>query len=223
MSAQLTGPGIAACYLDAQRSFATLLRSLTPDQLMLRVPACPDWSVRDVASHVAGIPEDAFAGRMEGSGTDPWTAAQIERWRDTPLDELLAQWDDRAEQFASLVEQFDEPRAVVDCHSHEHDVRGAIGQPGNRDGTVTQTSAAVLVGALDTERAVAVETIGGQRITGTGGDAITLRGVTPFEVVRSRLGRRSRAQVAAYDWSEDPGDVLDAWFMFGPRTDELIE
>jgi len=217
-------PGIAERYVTAQRSFVDLLRSLTPDQLARSVPACPEWTVRDVVSHVAGVPEDAFAGRMDGVATDPWTDAQVERWRDTPLDELLDGWDEKAEPFAAILEQFDEPRAVLDCWSHEQDVRGAVDQPGNRDGMIAETSAHLVVEALETDRKVVVELADGRQLTGGGdGDPITLRGVTPFEVVRSRLGRRSRSQAEAYDWGDDPGDVLDGWFIFGPRTNPLEE
>ncbi len=46
---------------------------------------------------------------------------------------------------------------------------------------------------------------------------------TPFEVLRLRLGRRSRSQVAAMDWSVPPGDALDGLFVFGPTPVALDE
>jgi hypothetical protein len=42
--------------------------------------------------------------------------------------------------------------------------------------------------------------------------------------VRSRLGRRTRAQVAAFSWSEAPSDdLLSEWFTFGPSELPIVE
>ncbi len=55
---------------------------------------------------------------------------------------------------------------------------------------------------------------------------VELRGATPFEVFRSKLGRRSRSQVESYDWVGDPAAVaaaLDSWFEFGPADQPIVE
>jgi hypothetical protein len=46
---------------------------------------------------------------------------------------------------------------------------------------------------------------------------------TAFEVVRLRLGRRSRAEVRALDWDPIPPPDLAALFIFGPRPTPLRE
>jgi hypothetical protein len=49
--------------------------------------------------------------------------------------------------------------------------------------------------------------------------------LSPFELVRATTGRRSAAQIRAYDWSVDPTPYLRA-FQFGPfttRPDDLVE
>ena len=43
-----------------------------------------------------------------------------------------------------------------------------------------------------------------------------------FTWFRLRMGRRTRAQVAAMDWSSEPGAMLDRLFVFGP-TDDAVE
>ena len=58
------------------------------------------------------------------------------------------------------------------------------------------------------------------------GNVVTLRGATTFELFRSRLGRRSRHQVRAYDWSGADNDieaVVDVWFAFGPSLVPIVE
>jgi hypothetical protein len=58
---------------------------------------------------------------------------------------------------------------------------------------------------------------------GTGpAEPLVLR-TTAFELLRLRLGRRSRRQVAAMDWSASPEPVLTDLFVFGPTTEDLIE
>lgn len=197
-------PSIGELYLTAHRSFVALARTLSPDEWATPVPCCPSWRVRDVLSHVAGITDDLVHGRIDGVATDAWTAAQVERWRDTPVEVLLAQWETQAPEFAAALDALGESRPPVDCHSHEHDVRHAIGRPGSRDNPVVT---------------FAVATIS----TVPPGPGV-VRGISGFELFRSRLGRRSRGQVRAYDWVEPPSDeVLDDWFLFGPSELDITE
>lgn len=46
---------------------------------------------------------------------------------------------------------------------------------------------------------------------------------TTFEAFRFRLGRRSRAQLAAMAWTADPGPILDTLTIFGPSPLDIIE
>jgi uncharacterized protein (TIGR03083 family) len=194
-------------YLAAQRSFVAFARDLSADDWAAPVPCCPGWTVRDVLSHVAGIPDDVFAGRIDGVATDPWTAAQVERNRSLAVDDLLARWDEQSVPFAALMQQIEQDRPPIDCHAHEHDIRHALGRPGDRDSDIIVSAAAEM---LDNLREQGVE----------------LRGATPFEVFRSRLGRRSRSQLDDYDWVGEPDAVAavrDAWFAFGPAEQPIIE
>src|SRR5205814_3133829 len=106
-----------------------------------RVPACQEWSVHDVLAHVAGIPADVLAGRLDGMTTEAWTAVQVETRRSASVDEIAAEWETTAGQFAAMVDDFPGWYGVQVCADlavHEQDLRGALGKPGFRD------SAAVL-------------------------------------------------------------------------------
>jgi hypothetical protein len=46
---------------------------------------------------------------------------------------------------------------------------------------------------------------------------------TRYEAFRWRMGRRSRDQLAALDWSGDPAPVLDHLVVFGPARTDIIE
>ena len=219
-------PGIADQYLFASKSFVEFARTLDDRAWATVVPCTPDWTARDVLSHVSGIPDDAAAGRMEGAPGEAWTAAQVVRNRSFGVDELLERWAGQAPMFAEIIEQGGEHRPPIDCHSHEHDLRHALGRPGARSNSIIDLTLFALV---DAPVRLRIEFADGRSVeTGdhTAASTVTLRGATTFELFRSRLGRRSMPQVQSYDWQGDDADieaVIDCWFSFGPSPLPIVE
>lgn len=215
---------IARLYREAQRSFVDFTQDFTEADWAATVPCTPRWTVHDTVSHVAGVTDDVLNGRVEGAATEPWTASQVERWRDTPRAQLIAQWNSQVDAVAEALEAFGERRPPIDCHMHEHDVRQALGRPGNRDSEIVATMVQLLAAEWDREP-IEITFADGSTITTAGTGAVRrLAGVTPFDVARSALGRRSRGQVVAWNWSEPPsGADLDAWFTFGPSVADIVE
>lgn len=218
---------IAEQYRFAVDSFVELARALTAAEWGTTVPCTPAWTARDVLSHVSGIPDDAAAGRMTGAPGEAWTAAQVERNRDATVDELLDRWIEQAPSFAAMIDQIGEPRPPIDCHSHEHDVRHALGRAGNRDNELIDRHGVAMAAIADAPVRLVVEFVDGRtRVSGAGGADVVLPGVTPFEVFRSRLGRRSRDQVRSYRWvgaDSDIDAVIERWFSFGPSLHPIVE
>jgi len=215
---------IAGLYQGAQRSFVDLIGDLDDEQWATPSPCTPGWTVRDVLSHAAGVAIDLVDGNMEGAPGEVWTAAHVERWRDTPTGELIERWNDAAIPAAEQAAAIGDVRMAFDCWAHEHDVRTALGRHGGRESELL----AIMFGGFtrgSVGPAVIIEPTDADPVTMAGaGDPITLRGVARFDVVRSRLGRRSRDQVAAWDWSGPvPDELLDNWFAFGPAIDPIIE
>ncbi|MEN9822748.1 MAG: hypothetical protein RLZ04_1174 [Actinomycetota bacterium] len=167
------------------------------------VPATPEWSVHDLVAHLAGIARDAATGNMAGAPGDAWTAAQVERSRGLSVADLVAQW----EQDAPMIEAFFSSagaglaqRGVIDIHTHEADLLNALGRPVELPADFLQW-----VGALFREELRLVPR------------------VSDLELLRARLGRRTEAEVRAYDWPSDPGDDLDWFFAFGIAERSLGE
>jgi len=201
-----------------------LLGSLDAEEWATPVACTPGWTVRDVLSHVAGVTDDIANGRVAGAATDPWTAAQVARWRDVDPAMLIAQWNSQIDAVADLLERVGEVRPPIDCWSHEQDVRHALG----REPRVPDGFADAFVERFNSVRVGPPVTItfddGTQSSIAGEGDAIALTGITPFEFARSRLGRRTREQVAGYDWSQPPSDeLLSNWFAFGPAEFPIVE
>jgi hypothetical protein len=58
-----------------------LVRAATVEEMERTVPAGPDWRVRDVLAHVAGLTADLNGGDLGPGDPDAWTARQIDRFR----------------------------------------------------------------------------------------------------------------------------------------------
>jgi uncharacterized protein (TIGR03083 family) len=222
-------PSAGELYLAAHRSFVDFARTLSADDWSVPVPCTPGWTVRDVLSHVAGIPDDSLAGRLRGVPDESSTAAQVERNREFSVDELFERWAAQVPGFTEVLETASETRPAIDCHSHEHDIRHALRRPGSRDSLIVEMVGVGMAQVRSTPFAVVVELDDGRVVSSGEPDApdrVTLRRATTFELFRSRLGRRSEAQVRAYDWvGADPAidAVMAAWFHFGPSEIALEE
>src|SRR4051812_26756542 len=120
-------PDLGRMYAAARGRISELVRDADPST---PVPATPGWDVHDVIAHLRGVVGDALAGNLDGVATETWTAAQVDRGRDVPLAQLLDEWNEEApliEAFLSSPAGRDVFAAVLDVHTHEADLRGALG------------------------------------------------------------------------------------------------
>ena len=184
------------------------------------VPACPAWAVRDVVGHVVGVAEDLFAG-LNGPFNDKQTAQQVDRHRDDDFAQLLDHWAETARPWEQGLSATPGP-PLLDLVTHEHDIRGALGQPGARDDEAVRIISERLLHfeppvplTIEVEDAVV-------RLGPSGDDPIVLR-TTRWELIRWRMGRRSRKQLAGMDWSADTGPLLDHLVFLGPAQEDVIE
>src|SRR5262245_55864456 len=85
------------------------LRELGPDAVAdLPVAACPQWTVKNTISHLAGVAADVLAGNLEGVATDPWTAAQVDARRERSLADILDEWEADDPQVEAMSDAFGE-------------------------------------------------------------------------------------------------------------------
>lgn len=213
----------ARLYQETRERIVGLLAGLDDAGLHTPVAACPGWSVRDVVSHVVAVAEDAVSGRLTGPPTDEETAAQVARFGDHDLAGILAAWTDAAAALDRMAESAGVKPPLGDVTSHEHDLRAAIGRPGARDSAAVWHSSDQLLTNLRTPVPLLVTVEDGQYLSGPGDRAEIQLRTTRFEGLRWRTGRRSRAQLAAMDWSDDPTPVLDHLFLFGPANADADE
>ena len=227
MSGDLPARTVGECYRSVRSRLGPLLADLDEAAWEVDVPATPGWRVRDVLAHLVGNCEDAAAGRLTGPPDEAMTAEQVERHSDDDPAMLLARWHELAPDFEHGVTALGIWPAFIDVWSHEHDVRGALGQPGSRDDQDTRDVFILVSGGWRPDPApqgpVVLATDLGDRTLyeGPSGAPVITLDASAFEVNRLRLGRRSEEQVRAMAWSEPPGPWLPELFAFGPRAEPL--
>jgi len=214
---------LARMYRETRERLTALVAGLDQKELGAPVPACPGWSVADVIGHLAAIPEDALAGRLTGPPSEEETAAQVDRFRGRPMAQTLAGWTELAPRFEEVVAAFKVWPAVIDVASHEQDIRGAVGRPGARDTEVIREMSGWLLARLSLPVRLRVTVEDAQIQVGPEGEPVLGLTTTWYEAFRWRMGRRSRDQLAALDWSGDPAPVLDHLVIFGPARADVIE
>jgi uncharacterized protein (TIGR03083 family) len=205
----------AAAYRTVQRRVDTLLRGRT-DVCEQTVPACPEWSIRQTVCHLAGTAQDIAAVNLDDAGSDEWTRAQLDRLSGHSLDEMLDLWTTATEAVADFLAGSPKlvgAQSVFDAITHEHDIRGALGEPGSR---TADPAGEVAIGFLTTmiDRTIrrnahpclALTT----PATGTTqlGDPAKAPGqiavqLSDFEALRVFGGRRSRRQLSQLPWEGD--------------------
>jgi len=221
---------VGAAYAGCRARITEIVGRLDEERVSTMVPTCPDWSVHDVVAHLSGGVEDAMTGRLEGLGTERWTAAQVEARRDTPTPEILEDWNRRAPVFEKFLDPAGElgRQAVADIVSHEHDIRTALSVPGARDSDAVRIalgwSAAQLIASAAVHGvALRVQDPEGLDLGRARAD-VTLKG-SAFELLRAVTGRRSVEQLREMDWAGDCETVIPAfsWFSLRPAEKRIAE
>ena len=242
---------IGDVYAAGRGRITELVSGLSEEQAATRVPCCPEWSIKDVIAHVAGVCDDVLAGRLDGVATDPWTEAQVAARRGRSLPELLAEWAEKAPPVEAMAEHVPGrvgSQWVLDVTTHEHDIRGALGAPGARDSEGVAVGFGFMLSGFATSVAaqglppLEVRADGRSYVLGGEGCAdlgavllgeeppIDVPGAEPaatveapaFEWVRALTGRRSPDQVRKFTWSGDPEPYIPA-MRFGPFSPSPVD
>jgi uncharacterized protein (TIGR03083 family) len=227
----------AAAYRFVYGRVDALLRGRA-DAAELKVPACPAWTIRQTVAHLAGVADDIVSLNMEGKGTDQWTGAQVDRLGGNSIDELLDLWGqtiDPVTELIGLVSEGSGCQLIFDTLTHEHDIRGALSEPGSRTGDLAFEVALAFMTTTYDQMARQSELPAVRLITPTIGavqlgdpdtaiDQLTLH-VSDFEYLRAFGGRRSVRQLLALPWHGDPTNLLPACSNDAtrPPNDDLEE
>jgi uncharacterized protein (TIGR03083 family) len=183
-------------YRDHVDAVAALAPTLTDGQLAAAVPATPEWTVRDVLAHMAGVPSDMLSGRMDGAPGPGWTERAVAERRGRSIEELMAELRSNTDALVDSVTDSPAPAPVWDLAVHHTDVHEALGLP-----RIPERLWQPVADAL------------AQRSPELAGQ------VPAYELFRASFSRRSRAQMQG--WGTDrSAEQLDEVCIFGPREDD---
>ena len=234
----------ASAYEDGLHRLTVLVDGLSTDDLQVRVPACPLWTVHDLVAHLVGVAEDATHGQFFGGAEDAWAdaelAAQREEWtaaqvlarRHHDQDQLVADLQRHGSSLVRALRRGD-PAAtdvppwmigapVADLATHLDDLREALGLPPAPDAVVADFGFRAYRGWLGAR--IAARGLPPLSLTdgadewllgGEGEAAATLR-ADAQELFRAITGRRPLEMVRSWTWTGDPSAYLPLLSPYPP-------
>jgi uncharacterized protein (TIGR03083 family) len=176
-----------------------LAEGLSSDELAVRVPATPEWTVRELLAHLAGSPADALSGRMDGAPGSEWTARHVGERSEHSTDELVAEIRGAVDGVVATLQGNDRPALVWNVAVHHADLHEALGK-----GVPPEPMWRPVVEAV-------------RPSLGEYADAFD--GVPDYELFRAFFSRRSRGQTAGWGTGLDQ-ETLDGFSIFGGRDDD---
>ncbi|BBX85538.1 hypothetical protein MAUB_34110 [Mycolicibacterium aubagnense] len=217
---------LETAYRDARQRIGALARELSAEQLRTPVPATPDWTVHDVLAHLVGGAADVATGRLDGAGTDQWTRRHLQERRHRPIDDLMAEWDRAGPAVEATLTsaKLTGPNLAADAICHESDLREALSlgrverehwQP------FLETMMRLTRLRARHSPALLIEDDRGQQWHCGSGEPTRVVRVDGYELLRAAYSRRSRRQIAAWNWAPTPDtQVIEGFGFFGPRDDD---
>jgi hypothetical protein len=187
-------------YQRTRERVCTLFLDATPDALTRTVPACPDWSVHDVAAHLVGTPAALAAGNYPTGDVGAWLQSIVDARHDADIRSLVDEWHALDRAIEPMIQG---PGALMfgDVSVHEHDLRAALGHPDHGamelDALVTFALGSFETPARDAGLgAIAVEHDGRSWRSHDADPGWTLH-VEPWEAVRALYSRRTADEMRA--------------------------
>lgn len=213
-------------YRAARARVADLVAALSDEQLRGPVPATPRWTTHELLAHLVGCAADAASGRVDGAPGDLWTARHVAERRHRSFAELLGEWDrvGPAAESTLTEDQIFGPNIAADVICHESDLHEAMGLP-RVDRQHWHPFLNVMMGYLRSQlrgsATVLIRDEQGQQWICGSGEPTTLLRADGYELLRAAHSRRSRSQIAAWDWTPTAvPHVVERIGFFGPRDDD---
>ncbi|MGY4708753.1 maleylpyruvate isomerase family mycothiol-dependent enzyme [Mycolicibacterium sp. CBM1] len=219
--------GLDVIYRDTRARVSHLLSTLADEQWELPVPATPQWTVHDLVAHLTGGAVDAATGRIDGAPGQAWTARHVDERRTIPAHQLLREWH----AVGPVIEQglagqrFTGPNIAADLICHEADLHEALGHPRPAREHWQQPFLPVMMQFLRQRLkdcpTVLIRNDDGHEWHCGAGEPATVLEAESYELLRAMFSRRSRRQIATWNWTHAPAPpVIDSFGFFGPRDDD---
>ena len=204
----------------AQRRVIELVSTATDTEAT--VPSCPDWTVRDLFSHMVGLGTDVVAGDEPDDHNQTWTRAQVTRREGHDIAELVAEWEATTGPLQRWM-RANTTRPLGDVIVHEQDLRGALHEPGGQD---TAGLRAIRDRFLAGRFVPRLEGLAPIALVGDDGWTWVSEGRSPdaaavvlrapdFDLARALMTRRSAHQLLSWTERGDVRPYLQAFALLG--------
>ena len=197
-----------------------LVSGLGADEAARRVPACPDWTVRDLLSHMIGLDADVVAGDEPDDHNSTWTQRQVDARAGRSIVELLEEWQSLVAPLTTWMQEHT-TRPLGDLVIHEQDLRGALARPGARDnaGLLALRDRMLVRFEHKLGDAPAITLHGGSWewcSSGPASEAEAVVRASEFDLARALMSRRSAAQIRRWTERGEVAPYLPAFETLGP-------
>lgn len=187
------------------------------------VPACPDWTARELLSHMVGLGASVLAGDEPDDHGRDWTRRHVEERRDRGAAELVEEWQGFRDQLADHM-RATRPRPLADVIIHEHDLRGALEEPGARQSAGMRIVRGWMLERLAEELAALPPLVlaseewewsSSQSAQDGDTDEVTVIRAPSFDLDRAIVSRRSALELRRWVEVGDVEQYLDALAHLG--------
>lgn len=221
----------AAAYRGGRERIQELTKGLLEEVLDRIVPACPEWSIKELVAHLTGVAADSLVGNIGSMGQADWTENQVAARRNKPLEEIIEEWNGSAQQIEAGLDDLHPTAAsalIGDLITHELDLRGALDNKDARegDGVVISTSfyARNFGKRLkDAGLPTVIVQCGEHEWTAGREEPEGYVRAPLFEMLRGLTGRRTLDEVKGFDWTIDAAPYLDVFAMYPVTETSLNE
>lgn len=228
----MPAPDYAVEYSACRSRIREMLATTGPAEAGVVIPTCPDWTVRDLCAHIAGVSAALVARDNPGADVQAWVDRLVLERQNKSVVELLDEWESVGPGFESIMRAV--PKAfgglVYDVVAHEHDIRGALGRPGDRASDGVWASLEILVAMVQRDLATHGPTPGTlhlraddrQWILGSGEPEVSID-TSAWELMRLLGSRRSRNQILAAGWKGDVEPFIAAMAHLPLPVSDIVE
>ena len=194
-------------YQRTRARVSTLLLEADDDALARTIPACPAWSVHDLAAHLVGVPATLAAGNYPSGDVDGWLQGIVDERRDVEVGALVEEWQ-TLDGFIEPMLQGGGGLMFADLAVHEHDLRAAIDRADHDamevDPLVAFAVEFIATPAADAGLGALVVEHDGKRWQSHDADAGWTLRVEPWEATRALYSRRTAGELRALPTDGDP-------------------
>ncbi|MDT8911986.1 maleylpyruvate isomerase family mycothiol-dependent enzyme [Amycolatopsis sp. PS_44_ISF1] len=210
-------------WTNGRHRVAELTAGISGDEAGRPVPACPDWTVRELLAHMIGLNADVLAGDEPDDHNQEWTQAQVDRRADRTVAGLLAEWRELAGPMRQWMRE-NNTRPLGDLLIHEQDLRGALGVSGGQEAAglaaLREDFAERFRAAVREQPPIRLDGDGWQWTSqGPAEAAAVVVEAGTFDLTRALMSRRSPGQLRSWTTRGDVGPYLAGFASLGDLPD----